>query len=77
MMVVRYTCKHCNTEIGSIPFDSAKEVIRQLQEKDEAEQERFVAIDSKGSMTVRCICEHCEQSLRMFPDLYTLDNWKQ
>jgi len=77
MMVVRYTCKRCNTEIGSIPFDSARDVIRQLQENDEKEKERFLDTDDKGAMTVRCICEQCEQSLRMFPDLYHLENWKQ
>lgn len=76
-MVIRYSCKHCETEIGAIPFESAKETIQQLQKMDEKEEECFLKYEQDGSIHVRCICEHCEQSLKLFPDYYTLKKWLQ
>lgn len=76
-MAVRYQCRHCDTEIGSLPFESAKETILELQKMNEAEEEQYLLLDKDGQMTVRCICEECEQSLRKFPDYYSLKKWIQ
>ncbi|KXH86823.1 anti-sigma-F factor Fin [Sporosarcina sp. HYO08] len=76
-MAIRYTCRHCDTEIGSLPFESAKELIVEIQQLDEGKGERFLTFENDGEVTVRCICEQCEQSLRTFPDYYTLAKWLQ
>lgn len=77
-MNIRYSCRHCNTEVGSIPFGSAGEIIQQLQETEkEDKHEHFLEYNEDGSLTVRCICEQCEQSLTMFPDYYALKKWLQ
>ncbi|MBE1556180.1 anti-sigma-F factor Fin [Sporosarcina limicola] len=76
-MAIRYTCRHCETEIGTLPFESAKETVLQLQKMDEGKEERFLTYDRDGALMVRCICEQCEQSLRSFPDYYTLNKWLQ
>lgn len=76
-MAIRYTCRHCDTEIGTLPFESAKETILLLQKMDEGEEERFLTYEQDGELTVRCICEQCEQSLQRFPDYYTLNKWLQ
>ncbi len=76
-MAIRYKCRHCETEIGSLPFESAKETILLLQKVDEMEEERFLQYDQDGSVMVRCICEQCEQSLQSYPDYYTLNKWLQ
>ncbi len=76
-MAIRYTCRHCETEIGTLPFESAKETILLLQKMDEGEEERFLTYEKNGELTVRCICEQCEQSLLRFPDYYTLNKWLQ
>ena len=26
-MAIRYTCRHCETEIGTLPFESVKETV--------------------------------------------------
>ena len=44
---------------------------------DEGEEERFLTVEQDGELTVRCICEQCEQSLLRFPDYYTLNKWLQ
>ncbi|MFD1926710.1 anti-sigma-F factor Fin [Sporosarcina siberiensis] len=76
-MAIRYKCRHCDTEIGSLPFESAKETLQMLQRMDETEEERFLTYEKGGAVTVRCICEHCEQSLEKFPNYYTLRKWLQ
>lgn len=74
-MDIRYSCRHCNTEVGSIPFASAEEVVQQLKNREDSEH--FLEYDKDGSMTVRCICEECEKSLKTFPDYYALKKWLQ
>ncbi len=76
-MAIHYRCRHCNTEIGTLPFESAKDTILELQKLDEGEEERFLTVEQDGNLTVRCICEQCEQSLLRFPDYYTLSKWLQ
>lgn len=76
-MAIRYKCRHCETEIGSLPFETAQGTILLLQKMDEEEEERFLTYEMDGELTVRCICEHCEQSLRSFPDYYSLRKWLQ
>ncbi|KAA0941013.1 anti-sigma-F factor Fin family protein [Sporosarcina sp. ANT_H38] len=76
-MAIRYTCRHCETEIGTLPFESAKETVLLLHQMNEAEAEHFLAYEKDGALTVRCICEQCEQSLQRFPDYYALNKWLQ
>ncbi|HJF32873.1 MAG TPA: anti-sigma-F factor Fin family protein [Sporosarcina psychrophila] len=76
-MAIRYTCRHCETEIGILPFESVKETVLLLQQIDEGEAEQFLTYEKDGALTVRCICEQCEQSLQRFPDYYTLNKWLQ
>ncbi len=40
-MAIHYKCRHCETEIGMLPFESVKETILELQKMDEGEEERF------------------------------------
>ena len=72
--MIRYSCNHCHTEIGSIPFESAKDTLSQIDGDDKS---TFLSVDSDGGLHIRCICEHCEQSLQTFPDYYTLKKWLQ
>lgn len=72
--MIRYSCNHCDTEMGSIPFESAKDTISQL---DGADKKSFLSVDLDGGLHIRCICEQCEQSLQTFPDYYTLKKWLQ
>lgn len=76
MMPVRYRCRHCETEIGTLPFD-ADETIRKLHQFEVGEVDDYIEKDERGQTIVHCICEHCEDSLRQFPDYYSLKNWLQ
>lgn len=76
-LAIHYHCRHCKTEIGSIPFESARETLRLLERLDAEEEERYLTLGEDGALTVRTICEECEQSLRSFPDYYTFTKWLQ
>lgn len=77
-MAIRYHCRHCENEIGSLPFESAQAVLSLIEMLDEEKNgEQFLTLGKDGNLAVRCICEQCEQSLQQFPDYYTLKKWLQ
>ena len=76
-MTIRYHCRHCETEIGSLPFESAQETFVCWISWIEEEEERFLTVGKDGDLTVRCICEECEHTLQSFPDYYTFTKWIQ
>ena len=75
-MPIRYRCRHCKVEMGSLPFDAEK-TIHKLHLFEIGEMDDFVEKNARGETIVHSICEHCEQSLRQFPDYYALKKWLQ
>lgn len=75
-VMIHYHCRHCETEVGSLPFESAQEVLTLINKLGD-EDEQFLTYKDDGTITVRCICEQCEQSLQQFPNYYTLKKWLQ
>lgn len=76
--MIHYHCRHCETEVGSLPFESAKEALSLIREMDEHEKdEQFLTYQKDGALVVYCICEQCEQALKQFPDYYALKKWLQ
>ncbi|WP_040224503.1 anti-sigma-F factor Fin family protein [Bhargavaea cecembensis] len=75
-MAIRYRCRHCETEVGRLPFGSAEEV-RSLHRLADGDSDDFITEGEDGEVTVQCICEHCEESLDRFPDYYALQKWLQ
>ena len=75
-MPIHYKCRHCETELGQIPFDTA-ETMKKLQLTEVGEVDDYIVLDAKGDATVNCICEQCEDSLRQFPHYYSLKKWLQ
>ena len=76
-VTIRYHCRHCESEIGSLPFESAQETLRLLEKLDQEEEERFLTVGKDGALTVRCICEECEHTLQNNPDYYSYTKWIQ
>ena len=75
-MPLRYKCRHCETELGQIPYDTV-DTMKRLQLTEVGEIDDFIELDAKGDATVQCICEHCEDSLRQFPHYHSLKKWIQ
>lgn len=75
-LVIRYRCRHCETEIGTLPFDG-EETIRKLHQLEIGEIDDYIDKDARGDTIIHTICEHCEDSLRQFPNYYSLKQWLQ
>lgn len=75
-MPLRYKCRHCETELGQIPYETA-EALKKLQLMEIGEIDDYIELDSKGDATVQCICEQCEDSLKQFPHYHFLKKWIQ
>ena len=75
-MAIRVKCRHCDTLMGYLPSESAEKNSR-VQEMKEEFAEEFIMQDDQGRVTIKSTCEHCEQSLQLFPDYYSIKKWIQ
>lgn len=75
-MSIRYKCRHCENEIGVLPFEPS-ETMKKLHLFEFGEIDDYIERDAHGNVTVHCICEQCEESLRQFPHYYSLKKWLQ
>lgn len=76
-MPIRYKCRHCETEIGQLPFDSIDSQFLLKHEIKPDEQHIYIENGADGDYTVQCICEECQSSLQKFPNYYALKKWIQ
>ncbi|MDX1807494.1 MAG: anti-sigma-F factor Fin [Paenisporosarcina sp.] len=75
-MAIRVKCRHCDTLMGYLPSDSAERNSHVKELKEEFAEE-FISKDDLGKVTIKSTCEHCEQSLRLFPNYYAINKWIQ
>lgn len=73
-MAVNYICRHCKTKIGSIDATTVTE--RQLGFHFLTLEERsdIIAYDSNGDVTVKIVCDYCNEALSSNPDLMMVGN---
>ena len=75
-MTIRYLCRYCEVEIGSLPFKD-EEAVKKLHLFEVGEIDDYVGKNAEGDTIVQSICEHCEQSVKQYPDYYALKKWLQ
>ena len=75
-MAICVKCRHCDTVMGYLPSDSAERKSRVKELKEEFAEE-FIMQDEQGKVTIKSTCEHCEQSLKLFPNYYAINKWIQ
>lgn len=75
-MPIKYCCRYCQVELGTLPFD-ADGMITKLHQFEIGEIDDYIEKNEQGETTVHSICEQCEQSLRQFPNYYALKRWLQ
>lgn len=74
-MPIRYRCRHCQVEIGTLPFDASQ--TPRLHQFEIGEIDDYIEQNEQGETTVHSICEQCEESLRQFPNYHALKRWLQ
>ncbi|KKB35288.1 anti-sigma-F factor Fin family protein [Bacillus thermotolerans] len=72
-MSIKYICRHCKMRVGSVesPAVSAQQLgFHALTEDERAE---MVQYDQEGNITIKTICEDCQESLQQNPDFHQYD----
>jgi hypothetical protein len=73
-MAVTYICRHCNAMLGQFENAEVTEYRLGLHFLTLEERKRIIAYNSNGDVTVRVICDYCNQTLDNHPELALLSN---
>lgn len=73
-MAVNYICKHCKSSIGSIEGSSVTEQQLGFHSLTPEERSDIIAYDSSGNVTVKVVCDYCNEALSSNPDLMLVGN---
>lgn len=72
-MALKYQCRHCGVQIGTIDSMSVDSEQLGLSTLTDEERMEMVSYDSNGDIQVKAICEDCHESLERNPDYYQND----
>ncbi|MHA7966213.1 anti-sigma-F factor Fin [Paenibacillus sp. CAU 1782] len=73
-MAVNYICRHCKTSIGSINAAAVTEQQLGFHFLTLEERSDIIAYDSNGDVTVKIVCDYCNEALHSNPDLMMVGN---
>ncbi|WEK54277.1 MAG: anti-sigma-F factor Fin family protein [Candidatus Cohnella colombiensis] len=73
-MAVKYVCRHCQMPLGTFDNADVSEFRLGLHSLTLDERKRIIAYNSNGDVTVRVICDYCNQTLDSNPELALLSN---
>ena len=72
-MTVKYVCRHCATPIGII-HEEISEFRLGLHFLTPEERRDIISYNRDGDVTVKVICDYCQQALETHPELSLLQN---
>ena len=73
-MAVNYVCRHCRTSIGSLNQSDLTETRLGFHSLTPEERSDIIAYDSSGNVTVKVVCDYCNEALSSNPDLMLIGN---
>lgn len=73
-MAVNYICRHCKSSMGSIEGSSVTEQQLGFHSLTPEERSDIIAYDSSGNVTVKVVCDYCNEALSSNPDLMLIGN---
>ncbi|MCU6710853.1 anti-sigma-F factor Fin family protein [Paenibacillus sp. J5C_2022] len=73
-MAVNYICKHCRSSIGRIEGANVTEQQLGFQFLTPEERGDIIAYDSSGDVTVKIVCDYCNEAINSNPDLMLVDS---
>lgn len=72
-----YKCKHCESVVGIINQKVVNPETLGWNNLTSDEQQRLITYEVDGHITVKTICESCEQTLKNHPEYHALDHFIQ
>lgn len=72
-MAIKYQCRHCGIQLGTINNMSVDSERLGLSELTDEERMDIISYDTSGDIHIKTICEDCHESLERNPDYYQND----
>ena len=68
-MAVNYICRHCKSEIGSLPGETISEARLGFHFLTPEERSDIIAYNPNGDVTVKVVCDYCSEAIEANPEL--------
>ncbi len=76
-MSIRYFCRHCGCKVGDIDYASFDSKELGFDHLTTQERKEFIQYHSNGDMSVKTICEDCQEALDRNPDYHQFETFIQ
>lgn len=76
-LAIVYKCNHCEHVVGIINQKVVDPATLGWNNLSPDEQHRLITYEVEGHITVKTICESCEQTLKSHPEYHALDHFIQ
>jgi hypothetical protein len=76
-MAIDYVCRHCNHNVGKLDQRAASASELGFDHLNEQERMEMIEYKKNGDMTVKTICEDCQEALQRNPDYHQLETFIQ
>jgi hypothetical protein len=76
-MTITYNCRHCNCEVGKLQQQAATTQQLGFDHLNDDERLEMIAYESNGDISVKTICEDCQEALNRNPDFHQLETFIQ
>ncbi|TLS35114.1 anti-sigma-F factor Fin family protein [Pseudalkalibacillus caeni] len=76
-MTITYQCRHCGQEVGKLEQQSCTIDKLGFNQLTNQERQEMIEYHNDGTMTVKTICEDCQEALERNPHYHQLHSFIQ
>jgi hypothetical protein len=76
-MAIHYQCRHCGVEIGELEDRSVASEQLGFHHLTNDERKEMIHYEQNGEMTVKTICEDCQEALERNPEFHQWETFIQ
>jgi hypothetical protein len=76
-MSINYICRHCSHNIGKLEQKLASSTQLGFDHLNDQERIEMISYETNGDMTVKTICEDCQEALQRNPEYHQLETFIQ
>lgn len=73
-MAVNYICRHCKASIGSLNYSGLSEAQLGFHSLTPEERSDIIAYNPNGDVTVKVVCDYCNEAIEANPELLLADS---
>lgn len=76
-MAIHYHCRHCGVNVGTIDRASVNSESLGFDHLTTDDRKEMITYQSNGDMTIKTICEDCQEALERNPDYHEYEQFIQ